>query len=43
MSSEANFFDIYNHRILDLAANGSDNFLQIVPHKVQADPSISTE
>ncbi|MGH6869371.1 MAG: iron-sulfur cluster assembly scaffold protein, partial [Methylocella sp.] len=21
MSSEANFFDIYNHRILDLAAN----------------------
>jgi len=30
-------------RILDLAANGSDNFLQIVPHKVQADPSISTE
>src|SRR5437868_11619834 len=30
-------------RILDLAAKGSDNFLQIVPHKVQADPSISTE
>ena len=23
MSSEANFFDIYSHRILDLAANAS--------------------
>jgi hypothetical protein len=24
-------------------ANAGANFLQIVPHKVQADPSISTE
>jgi glutamate synthase (NADPH/NADH) large chain len=30
-------------RVLDLVANASDNFLQIVPHRVQADPSISTE
>jgi hypothetical protein len=26
-----------------LASSASDNFLMIVPHKVQADPSISTE
>jgi hypothetical protein len=26
-----------------LAADGRDSFLMIVPHKVQADPSISTE
>jgi glutamate synthase (NADPH/NADH) large chain len=30
-------------RILGLAAEGRDNFLMVVPHKVQADPSISTE
>jgi glutamate synthase (NADPH/NADH) large chain len=30
-------------RILGLASAPRDNFLQIVPHKVQADPSISTE
>ena len=30
-------------RITDLAADASDNFLMIVPHRVQADPSISTE
>src|SRR5262249_10001931 len=30
-------------RILDLAANAPENFLMVVPHKVQADPSISTE
>ncbi|MET0557787.1 MAG: glutamate synthase-related protein, partial [Solirubrobacterales bacterium] len=30
-------------RILDLAADAASNFLMIVPHKVQADPSISTE
>jgi glutamate synthase (NADPH) large chain len=30
-------------RMLELAASAQDNFLQIVPHKVQADPSISTE
>jgi hypothetical protein len=29
--------------VLELASNAPDNFLQIVPHKVQADPSISTE
>jgi glutamate synthase (NADPH/NADH) large chain len=30
-------------RILGLAADATSNFLMIVPHKVQADPSISTE
>ena len=30
-------------RILGLAANAPENFLMVVPHKVQADPSISTE
>jgi glutamate synthase (NADPH/NADH) large chain len=30
-------------RMLDLAASASENFLMIVPHKVQADPNISTE
>jgi len=30
-------------RILDLAADAASNFLMIVPEKVQADPSISTE
>jgi glutamate synthase (NADPH/NADH) large chain len=30
-------------RVLDLAANAQDNFLIVVPHRVQADPSISTE
>jgi glutamate synthase (NADPH) large chain len=30
-------------RVRELAAGAQDNFLMIVPHKVQADPSISTE
>ncbi len=30
-------------RMLGLAASAQDNFLMVVPHKVQADPSISTE
>ena len=30
-------------RILELAAERAENFLMVVPHKVQADPSISTE
>ncbi len=30
-------------RVLGLAADATSNFLMIVPHKVQADPSISTE
>ena len=30
-------------RIVALAASGEDNFLMIVPHRVQADPNISTE
>ena len=30
-------------RILGLAADATENFLMVVPHKVQADPSISTE
>jgi len=30
-------------RILGLAAAAEENFLMVVPHKVQADPSISTE
>jgi glutamate synthase (NADPH) large chain len=30
-------------RIVALAATAQDNFLMIVPHKVQADPNISTE
>jgi glutamate synthase (NADPH) large chain len=30
-------------RVLALAAGANDNFLMVVPHKVQADPSISTE
>ncbi len=30
-------------RVLALAADAASNFLMVVPHKVQADPSISTE
>jgi glutamate synthase (NADPH/NADH) large chain len=30
-------------RILRLASQAAENFLMVVPHKVQADPSISTE
>ncbi|HEX5609197.1 MAG TPA: glutamate synthase-related protein [Solirubrobacterales bacterium] len=30
-------------RILDLSADATSNFMMVVPHKVQADPSISTE
>jgi glutamate synthase (NADPH/NADH) large chain len=30
-------------RMLSLASNAGENFLMVVPHKVQADPSISTE
>jgi len=30
-------------RVTGLAAEAADNFLMVVPHKVQADPSISTE
>jgi glutamate synthase (NADPH/NADH) large chain len=30
-------------RVLDLAADATSNFLVVLPHKVQADPSISTE
>jgi glutamate synthase (NADPH/NADH) large chain len=30
-------------RVLELAANAPEYFLMVVPHKVQADPSISTE
>jgi glutamate synthase (NADPH) large chain len=30
-------------RMGSLAANAAENFLMVVPHKVQADPSISTE
>jgi glutamate synthase (NADPH) large chain len=30
-------------RMLSLAANAPENFLMVLPHKVQADPSISTE
>jgi glutamate synthase (NADPH) large chain len=30
-------------RVLGLAANATANFLMVLPHKVQADPSISTE
>jgi glutamate synthase (NADPH) large chain len=30
-------------RMLNLAADATSNFLMIVPHRVQADPSISTE
>jgi glutamate synthase (NADPH/NADH) large chain len=30
-------------RVTTLAASAADNFLMVVPHKVQADPSISTE
>jgi hypothetical protein len=29
--------------MLSLAAGAAENFLMVVPHKVQADPSISTE
>ncbi|MGC1851665.1 MAG: glutamate synthase-related protein [Solirubrobacterales bacterium] len=30
-------------RVLSLASNAAESFLMVVPHKVQADPSISTE
>jgi hypothetical protein len=29
--------------MLGLSASAAENFLMVVPHKVQADPSISTE
>jgi glutamate synthase (NADPH) large chain len=35
--------DAEAERILGLAAAAQENFLMVVPHKVQADPSISTE
>jgi glutamate synthase (NADPH) large chain len=35
--------DTEAERVLALAADASANFLMVVPHKVQADPSISTE
>jgi glutamate synthase (NADPH/NADH) large chain len=35
--------DAEAERMRSLASAASDNFLMIVPHKVQADPSISTE
>ena len=30
-------------RMLSLASDAPENFLMVVPHRVQADPSISTE
>ncbi len=30
-------------RVMGLAGDAADNFMMVVPHKVQADPSISTE
>jgi glutamate synthase (NADPH) large chain len=30
-------------RVMEIAADAASNFLMVVPHKVQADPSISTE
>jgi glutamate synthase (NADPH/NADH) large chain len=30
-------------RMLGLAAEAPERFLMVVPHKVQADPSVSTE
>ncbi|HEU5142580.1 MAG TPA: hypothetical protein VFU04_05425, partial [Solirubrobacterales bacterium] len=30
-------------RVMGLAADATSNFLMVLPHKVQADPSISTE
>ncbi|HET8593043.1 MAG TPA: hypothetical protein VFL56_05215, partial [Solirubrobacterales bacterium] len=35
--------DAEAERMLGLAANARECFLMVVPHKVQADPSISTE
>jgi glutamate synthase (NADPH/NADH) large chain len=35
--------DDEGERVLDLAASARDSFLMILPHKVQADPNISTE
>jgi glutamate synthase (NADPH/NADH) large chain len=35
--------DTEAERMLSLAAAAKENFLMVVPHKVQADPSISTE
>jgi glutamate synthase (NADPH/NADH) large chain len=35
--------DAEAERVLGLAAAAPDNFIMVVPHKVQADPSISTE
>jgi glutamate synthase (NADPH/NADH) large chain len=32
-----------SERMLEMAADAADNFLMIVPHRVQADPNISTE
>jgi len=30
-------------RVMGLASAAAENFMMVVPHKVQADPSISTE
>jgi glutamate synthase (NADPH/NADH) large chain len=30
-------------RVMGLTGDAGENFLMVVPHKVQADPSISTE
>ena len=35
--------DVEAERMLTLAADASENFLMIVPERVQADPNISTE
>jgi glutamate synthase (NADPH/NADH) large chain len=35
--------DAEAERVLDLAADATSNFLMVIPKKVQADPSISTE
>ena len=40
---EATGQDSEAERVVGLAARAADNFLMIVPHKVQADPNISTE
>ncbi|MEK6273524.1 MAG: glutamate synthase-related protein, partial [Actinomycetota bacterium] len=40
---EATSQDSEAERVVGLAASAADNFLMIVPHKVQADPNISTE
>jgi hypothetical protein len=41
--SRPQLLGVVAERVLALAAEATEHFLMIVPHRVQADPNISTE